>query len=109
MLAVSMCHGNCATCNIKKAVSVNKVARQVMEQRMVTTSIVEEPPVKEEPVPTDEPVVAETPVTEAEPLAKEEPAVETGLALYVPSEQVETYKIAKTRKGFLGKLVGGIA
>lgn len=76
---------------------------------MVTTVMTEESPVKEEPVSTDEPVVTETPVTEAEPLIKEEPAVQTGLALYEPSEQVETYKIAKTRKGFLGKLVGGIA
>lgn len=109
MLAVSVCHGNCAACNIKKAVSVNKVARQVVEQRMVTTVMTEDPPVKEEPVSIDEPVVTATPVTEADPLIKEEPAVETGLALYEPSEQVETYKIAKTRKGFLGKLVGGIA
>lgn len=102
MLAVSMCHGNCTTCNIKRAVSVNKVAKQVAEQYAVLTRAETMALLK------DEPVVTETPVTEAEPLVKEEPAVETGLALYVPSEQVETYKIAKTRKGFLGKLVGGI-
>lgn len=103
MLAVNMCHGNCATCNIKRAVSVNKVAKQVAEQYAVLTRAETMALLK------DEPVVTETPGTEAEPLVKEEPAVETGLALYVPSEQVETYKIAKTRKGFLGKLVGGIA
>jgi hypothetical protein len=90
-------------------VSVNKVAKQVAEQYAVLTRAETMALLKDEVAPVEESIVSANPVTEAEPLIKEEPTLQTGLALYEPSEQVETYKIAKTRKGFLGKLVGGIA
>lgn len=109
MLAVNMCHGNCATCNIKRAVSVNKVAKQVAEQYAVLTRAETMALLKDEVAPVEESIVSANPVVETEDSVKEAEFSTTGLALYEPSEQVETYKIAKTRKGFIGKLVGGLA
>lgn len=91
---LTMCHGNCDVCRVKRVVSVNNAVKSVARNA--------EPP---------KPVVAtiETVVSKAtdEPVAS--PVEETGLALYEPIEQVETYKIAKTRQGFVGKIIGGLA
>ena len=91
---LTMCHGNCSVCKVKRTVSVNNAVKSVARSS--------EPP---------KPVVAtiETVVSESkdEPVAS--PVEETGLALYEPIEQVETYKIAKTRKGLVGKIIGGLA
>lgn len=107
-MLVSMCHGNCSACKIKRTVDVNKAVRQTVELRMVNAveEVSVETSVEVAPQTTEEPIVAEE---TAIPKEIVEENVQTGLALYEPSEQVETYKIAKTRKGFIGKLVGGLA
>ena len=87
---------------------VNKAVRQTVELRMVNAveEVSVETSVEVAPQTTEEPIVAEE---TAIPKEIVEENVQTGLALYEPSEQVETYKIAKTRKGFIRKLVGGLA
>lgn len=107
-MLVSMCHGNCSACKIKRTVAVNKAVRQTVELRMANAveEVSAETPVEVAPQTIEEPIVTEEAAIQKEIV---EENAQTGLALYEPSEQVETYKIAKTRKGFIGKLVGGLA
>ena len=110
MLAVTMCHGNCSACKVRRTVAVNKASRQVADLRMASPAPVGDVPVEvssQETMQTTEGlVVADEIATQQE--ASEE-SVQTGIVLYEPSGQVETYKIAKTRKGLIGKLMGGSA
>lgn len=92
---VAMCRGNCSTCKVKRTLKV------------VQSPVVNEPSIVEEE-PIVEPVMARASVS------VEEPEEMTALSVVPFSETsitenpvIDSYAVKKTRKGLVGKLLGG--